>query len=201
MLKTLGLVYSVVCCFMLHAVETKTLIIIGDSITAGAGVSRAEAYPARVQRKITCEGLEWSIVTDGVNGSVSASAAARVKAALVNKPNLIVLALGANDGLRRVPLATVEENLGRALALATGAGVKTLLLGLKVPDGYSPVFAAEVEALFTRLAQRFGVFLLPSMLEGVANVAALNQADGVHPNAAGHAVIADHVFAALRPLL
>ena len=181
--------------------DRKTLVIIGDSLTEGYGVSRDEAYPARVERKIEASGRHWKVINSGVSGSTAASAPARVAWALKSKPDLLVLALGANDGLRGSPLADVERNLARALTLCREAKVKVLLVGIRVPPNYGAKFAGEVKAMFERLAREFKVALMPYMLDHVAGVAALNQSDGLHPNANGHAVLADSVYAALDKLL
>ena len=183
------------------AAPIKTVVMIGDSLTEGYGVTRDEAYPAKVQLKIAAAKKPWKVTNAGVSGSTAASAPARVTWILKSKPDLILLALGANDGLRGTPVKAVEPNLDRALAQCHDAHVPVLLVGIRVPPNYGAKYSAEFKAMYDRLARAHAVPLLPFLLEGVAGVTKLNQTDGIHPNAAGHKIVADTVYAALEKLL
>jgi acyl-CoA thioesterase-1 len=141
------------------------------------------------------------VVNAGVSGSTSASAVSRLRWQLRSRPDVIVIALGGNDGLRGVDVATTQANLSMAIDLAQQSGARVLLAGMKLPPNYGPEYTAAFEALFSALAVKHGVALLPFLLEGVAANPELNQSDGIHPNARGTEIVARNVLAALQPLL
>lgn len=190
-------------CWQTHALETQTkkLVIIGDSITEGFGVKRELAYPNLLQQKLDKEHRHWRVINSGISGSTSASAASRVAWHLKQKPNLIVLALGGNDGLRGSDVKAMEENLNKGVDAAKRAGVKIILAGIKVPPNYGAAYASSFEAVFPRVAQKNGVPLIPFLLEHVGGNKDLNLEDGIHPNEKGHAVIAETVYKAVRSFL
>lgn len=179
----------------------KKLVIIGDSLSEGYGVEREQAYPALLQKKIQASGRHWSVVNSGISGSTTASAPQRVTWALKQKPDLLILALGANDGLRGAPIKSIEGHLNQALDAAQKAKVLVVLVGMKVPPNYGKPYGKEFDALFPRLAKRYKVPFIPFLLEGVAGKPELNQADGIHPNEKGHAILAETVFKAIKRLL
>lgn len=179
----------------------KRMVIIGDSLTEGYGVTHDEAYPALLQNKIKADGKPWQVVNSGLSGSTTASAVARVKWQLKQKPDLILLALGANDGLRGLSVESVEKNLSEALKACLEAKVKVVLVGIKLPPNYGADYIKRFEAVFPRLAKKFNVPLIPFLLENVGGDKTLNQADGIHPNAKGHALIANQVYQKIRGLL
>jgi acyl-CoA thioesterase-1 len=141
------------------------------------------------------------VVNAGVSGSTSASAASRLRWQLRSRPDFVVIALGGNDGLRGVDVATTKTNLSTAIDLAQQSGARVLLAGMKLPPNYGPEYTAAFEALFPALAVKHRVALLPFLLEGVAANPELNLPDGIHPNARGTEIVARNVFAALQPLL
>lgn len=183
-----------------HA-QTKKLVLVGDSLTEGFGVSRERAYPALLQQKIDRAGKRWRVINSGISGSTAASAASRVEWVLKQKPHLIILALGANDGLRGTPVKNIEENLGKAITIAQKAGVKIILAGIKLPPNYGKAYTGDFWAIYPRLSKRFGVPLIPFLLDRVAGQPDLNLADGIHPNEKGHAIVAETVFRAIEKLL
>jgi acyl-CoA thioesterase-1 len=180
---------------------SKRLVIIGDSLTEGYGVSRASAYPALLQKKLEADGKKYVVINAGISGSTSASAPSRMAWQLKNKPDLILLALGANDGLRGSPVAAMEKNLNEALAMAKKQNVRVLLAGVKLPPNFGKAYGDNFEKAFKRVADKSSVPLLPFILEGVGGVTTLNLADGIHPNEKGHVIVADTVFNFIRKYL
>lgn len=177
------------------------VVYLGDSLAAGYGLPEEEAFPAVVEGLLRERGLEIETVNAGVSGDTTAGGRSRIDWLLRQRPDLVVVELGANDGLRGLSPEMTEENLEAIIeaALASGAGV--LLTGMKVPPNYGGDYARRFEAVFTRLAETYPVEFLPFLLEGVAGRPALNLADGIHPNAEGHrrvaANLAPYVEAAL----
>ena len=181
-----------------YAAAPKKIVVIGDSLTEGYGVAHDHAYPALLQKKIDQAGKNWMVINSGISGSTSASAASRVTWHLKQKPDLILIALGANDGLRGTPAKSIEQNLSEALALCKKAGVKVILAGILLPPNYGAEYTRQFAAIFPALAKKQGVPLIPFLLENVAGNKDLNQGDGIHPNEKGHAIIAETVFRALQ---
>lgn len=182
------------------AVE-RVLVVLGDSLTAGLGVAADEAYPARLQERLRREGYDYRVINAGVSGDTTAGGLRRVDWVLRTKPAIVIVALGANDGLRGQPVAAMRDNLTRIVERLQAAGARVLVAGMRVPPNYGDAYAREFAAVFPAVARRTGVPLAPFLLDGVAAVAALNQADGIHPNAQGHAVMADRLWPYLLPLL
>ncbi len=185
----------------LSAMAKTRVVILGDSLTEGYGVARERAYPALVQNLLTAAGKDVEIVNGGSSGSTSASGPSRMKWYLKGKPQIVVLALGANDALRGFSLAGTEKNLGEAIELARQSGVKVLLAGMKVPTNYGKKYGDELEEIYASLTKKFKIPLLPFLLEGVGGVPANNLSDGIHPNEKGHEIVAKLVEKHLVPLL
>ncbi len=181
--------------------STKKLVIIGDSLTEGFGVRRELAFPSLLQKKIDAAKKNWRVINSGISGSTSASAPSRVTWHLKQKPELIILALGANDGLRGSSVKAMEENLNKAAELAKKAGVKIILAGIQVPPNYGSAYATSFQEVFARVAQKSDIPLIPFLLEKVAGEKNLNLEDGIHPNEKGHAVISETVFTAIQKYL
>lgn len=183
------------------AAAERVLVVLGDSLTAGLGVAADEAYPARLQERLRREGYDYRVINAGVSGDTTAGGLRRVDWVLRTKPAIVIVALGANDGLRGQPVAAMRDNLSRIVERLQAAGARVLVAGMRVPPNYGDAYAREFAAVFPAVARRTGVPLAPFLLDGVAAVAALNQADGIHPNAQGHAVMADRLWPYLLPLL
>ncbi len=180
----------------------ETLVVcLGDSLTEGYGLAPEQAYPQRVEEALRERGRAVRVVNAGISGSTSASAVSRLRWQLRARPDVVVIALGANDGLRGVDPAATRENLSRAIALARDAGARVLLAGMRIPPNYGPDYTEAFAGIFPELAERHGVALLPFLLEGVAAVPELNLPDGIHPNARGAEIVARNVLEALLPLL
>jgi acyl-CoA thioesterase I len=172
----------------------QTLVIIGDSITEGLGVKSDEAFPSLLQLKVQKSGKNWKVLNHGISGSTSASAVSRVRWVLKNPPQIVILALGANDGLRAFPPETTKKNLGEAIELLQKSQVKVILAGMRMPPNYQGKFRDQFEKVFPDLAKKYHVKLMPFLLDGVGGIAKLNQKDGIHPNAQGHAIIAENLY-------
>ena len=179
-----------------------TVLFLGDSLTAGLGVEPEEAYPHLLGAMLARNGMDGvRVINGGISGSTSASAPARLRWYARVKPEVLFLALGANDGLRGLSVSELEQNLEAVIVQAKDQGMRVLLAGMELPPNYGEGYTAEFRQVYRDLADRHGLPLLPFLLEGVGGVAELNQADGIHPNAEGHRRIAAHVYPFLRDQL
>jgi len=178
-----------------------TIVCLGDSLTEGYGVAPEESFPSLLANRLETLGHKVKVVNAGVSGSTSASAVSRLRWQLRGRPDFVVLALGANDGLRGVPPAETRRNLQAAIALAKEAGVHVVLAGMKLPPNYGPDHLRAFERIFPELARDNGLPLIPFLLEGVAAKPALNLADGIHPNPAGYRIVVENVLETVLPLL
>ena len=174
---------------------------LGDSLTAGLGVAADEAYPARLEARLRSEGYEFRVVNAGVSGDTTAGGLRRVDWVLRAKPEIVVVALGANDGLRGQSPSAMRANLETIIARLTARGARVLLAGMRMPPNYGAEYTREFAAIYPDVARRTRVALMPFLLEGVAADPRFLLADGLHPNAAGHQIIADRLWPYLLPLL
>jgi len=192
---------ALVCLAVAPAHAEGVVVALGDSLTAGLGVAADEAFPARLQARIRAEGYDYRVVNAGVTGDTTAGGLRRVDWALRAHPEVVIVALGANDGLRGQSPAAIRANLEEIVARLQAAGARVLLAGMRLPPNYGAEYTKEFEAVFPAVARRAKVPLMPFLLDGVAADSRLNQADGIHPTAAGQQIIADRVWPYLRPLL
>jgi acyl-CoA thioesterase I len=181
--------------------DDRVIVALGDSLTAGLGVAPDEAYPALLQARLRREGFVYRVINAGVSGDTTAGGLRRVDWVLRAKPEIVIVALGANDGLRGQSAQAMRGNLEAIVARLEAAGARVLLAGMRLPPNYGVDFTREFEAVFPAVARRTKVALMPFLLDGVAADPRLNQPDGLHPSAAGHAVIADRLWLHLRPML
>jgi acyl-CoA thioesterase-1 len=183
--------------------EGKTILILGDSLTAGYGLDPAQAYPAVLEEKIRDTGLEWQVINAGVSGDTSAGGLRRIGWLLRRNVDILVLELGANDGLRGIQLDVTKGNLQQVIDRTRKAhpGVEIVIVGMMVPPNLGPDYSTQFRELFVELAEENQVELVPFLLEGVAGRPELNLPDGIHPTAEGHRIIADTVWKTLLPLL
>jgi len=179
----------------------KTLVFIGDSLTEGYGVEQSEAFPEVVRQKLATRGYKVRVINGGISGSVSADADKRVRWYLKAKPDVLVLALGANDGLKGTPPETIKKNLAAAIDLAKANGIKVLLCGIKVFTNFGSDYTKKFEKIYPELAREKKVAFIPFLLEGVALKKELNLSDGKHPNAEGHKIIGETVAREVEKLL
>jgi acyl-CoA thioesterase-1 len=180
--------------------STPLVVFLGDSLTAGLGLSEGEAYPAVVERELRKEGEDVRVLNAGVSGDTTAGGLSRLRWLLGQKPGVVVVALGANDGLRALPLEQTEKNLREIIRRSKAAGARVLLLGMRIPPNYGP-YADDFAAMYPRLAEEMDVPLVPFLLEGVGGDRALNQSDGIHPTAEGQEIMAKTVVPYLEDVL
>ncbi len=169
------------------------IVDFGDSLTAGYGLMLQQAFPAQLQAWLHRHGLAARVVNAGVSGDTTAGGLARLDWALADKPDLVILALGANDALRGIAPATVRDNLDSMIQKIEARGAKVLLLGMLAPPNWGAAYQRDFDRIFPDLARRYHVPLYPFFLEGVAMKPSLNQPDGLHPNATGVGVLVDHI--------
>jgi len=181
--------------------DDRVIVVLGDSLTAGLGVDAEEAYPALLQTRLRREGFAYRIVNAGVSGDTTAGAVRRLDWVLRAHPAIVVVALGANDGLRGLPVTAMRDNLVLIVTRLQASGARVLLAGMRLPPNYGEAYTREFAEAFRAVARQTSVPLVPFLLEGVAGDARLNQADGIHPNAAGQRVVAERLWPAIRPLL
>ena len=187
------------------ATETKTILFFGDSLSAGYGLEDPSiaAFPARIQKKITDAGLPWRVVNAGLSGETSAAGLRRVAWVLRQRVDIFVLELGGNDGLRGLPPEATRANLQAIInrVRAKYPAATVVVAGMVAPPNMGADFARAFGVIFPELAEKNRIPLIPFLLEGVASRPELNQADGIHPNGQGHAIVAETVWAAVKPLL
>lgn len=177
------------------------VVALGDSLTAGLGLAETEAYPALLQKKIDAAGLRAEVVNAGVSGDTSAGGLRRLDWALDGDVRVLIVALGANDGLRGLPVDRMKDNLERIIERAKERKITVILAGMEAPPNYGAEYTAEFRRAYQELAKEHGVLFIPFLLDRVAGESSLNQGDGIHPNARGAEVIADAVWKVLRPVL
>lgn len=186
---------------LLQAQQQRTVVFLGDSLTAGLGLPRKDSFPALIDGRIRAAGLGWRVVNAGVSGDTSAGARARLDWVFRDKPELIFLCIGSNDGLRGLPVKEMEANLRAILDRAREERCRVVLAGAMLPENYGPEYREAFRAVFPRVAKAYKAAFLPFLLEGVALRPELNQEDGIHPNAAGARRMADLVWKTLEPEL
>ena len=183
------------------AAADRVIAVLGDSLTAGLGVAPDDAYPALLEARLKREDYDYRVVNAGVSGDTSSGGLRRLDWVLKLKPEVVIVALGANDGLRGQSVVQLHDNLVAIVRKAQQAGARVLLAGMRMPPNYGAAYTREFAAVFPEVARRMSVPLVPFLLEGVAAEVRLNQGDGLHPNAEGQRLIAEHVWPHLRPLL
>ena len=185
------------------AAKSKTIVFFGNSLTAGYGLSPAEAFPALIQKKIDSLGLPYTVVNAGVSGETSSGGATRIDWILRQPLDVFVLELGANDGLRGIPIAETRSSLQAIIdkVKAKNPAAKIVLAGMQIPPNMGQSYTTQFRNLYTELATKNGLTLIPFLLEGVGGEAELNQEDGIHPTQEGHLVVAQTVWTYLQPVL
>lgn len=183
--------------------DATTIIFFGDSITAGYGVGTDLAFPARVGEELKNNGYDVEIVNAGLSGETSAGGLTRIDWILNRNVDIFVLELGANDGLRGLPLEQTEKNLQAILdkVKAKNPDVTIIIAGMLVPPNMGNTYSRDFEAVFTRISKNNNAILIPFLLEGVAGNSVLNQPDGIHPNVKGHEIVAQTVYKQLKLIL
>lgn len=188
---------------LVAAEPARTIVFFGDSITAGSGLDPDEAFPALIQKKLDAAGRPWRVVNAGLSGETTAGGLRRLDWILRQPVDIFVIELGGNDGLRGIPPETSRANLQTMIERirAKHPRVTLVLAGMQMPTNMGPDYTRRFAAMYPELAEKNRTALIPFLLEGVGGVANLNQADGIHPTAAGHQILADTVWRTLQPLL
>ena len=181
----------------------KSLVVLGDSLSAGFGVDLSEAWPARIQEKIREAGLPWKLVNAGLSGDTSAGGLRRLDWILRRPVDALLLELGSNDGLRGLPLEATRTNLQTVIerTRAKYPKVRIVLAGMKMPENLGEAYTRQFESLYRDLAATNKVTLIPFLLDGVGGRAELNLPDQIHPNVEGHRRVATNVWKVLQPVL
>jgi len=191
-----------VCSGAQGAGAARTVLVFGDSLSAGYGLKPGQSWPDLLQHRLTDKGYGDVVVNASISGETSSGGVARLPRALQqHKPDIVILELGANDGLRGLPLSTVRGNLQTLIKLTLTSKARVLLVGIQLPPNYGPQYTRSFRDVFAQLASEQHTALVPFLLEGVALNDTLMQADGLHPNAAGQPLILETVWTALSPLL
>ena len=182
----------------------KTILFFGNSLTAGYGLEDpATAFPALIQKRIDSLGLNYTVVNAGVSGETSSGGNGRIDWILKQPVDIFILELGANDGLRGIPIAETERNLQAIIdkVKAKNQDVKIILAGMMVPPNMGPEYSKGFREIFPALAKKNGTPFIPFILEGVAGEEKLNQGDGIHPTVEGHRIVMENVWEVLRGVL
>ena len=182
--------------------QPRTLLVLGDSISAGYGLQSGESWVALLQQRLTAQGYGYRVINASVSGETTTGGLSRIPRALaLHKPAVVILELGANDGLRGLPLDTTRANLSRMVELSVGARAQVLLVGMKIPPNYGPRYALGFENIFSELATQRKLALVPFFLEDVALAPGLMQDDGLHPTAKAQPLMLQTLWPSLLPLL
>jgi acyl-CoA thioesterase I len=177
------------------------IVFLGDSLTAGYGLSKEDAVPGLIQARLDEAGYRYEVVNAGVSGDTSAGGLSRLEWSLEGPVEILVIELGANDGLRGLPVPQMKRNLSEIITRAKQRGITVILTGMEAPPNYGAAYTSEFRQAYRDLADEHDVIFVPFYLEGVAGNASLNIADGIHPNAAGSRIIERTVWRALEPVL
>jgi len=182
---------------------SSTILFFGNSLTAGMGLEPDKSFPALIQQRIDSLGLGYTVINAGLSGETTASGENRIDWLLNQKVAIFILELGANDGLRGIPLSETRENLQAIIDAVKNKNPETLIIlaGMQIPPNMGPEYTSEFRAIFPELAEKNDAYLIPFLLEDVAGVPDLNQADGIHPTEDGQKIVADNVWEILGPLL
>jgi acyl-CoA thioesterase-1 len=179
----------------------RVLVAFGDSLTAGFGAEPGRSYPDFLQRDIDRKGYQWRVVNAGISGDTTTDGLARLPEIVAEKPEIVILELGANDGLRGLPITATKANLERMIEELQAAGAKVVLAGMTLPPNYGPDYIKPFENTYKDLAAKYKTTLIPFLLAGVGGNVTLMQRDGLHPTAAGNRLVAQNVMAVIEPML
>src|SRR5437588_4311458 len=204
-MKTMALISTIMAAFAIQrpAVHELRPVILafGNSLTAGYGVPHGFSYPDQLQKKLDSLGYKYRIVNMGISGDTTSGGRARIRAALNAMPSIVILELGANDGLRGMPIAAMQTNLDQMIMDFQKTGARVILAGMTLPRNYGAVYVNSFEDVFRGLARKYNLPLIPFFLEGVAGNPKYTLADFLHPNAEGYTLVTDIVMKTLAPIL
>lgn len=177
------------------------IVAFGDSLTAGYGVASGLSFPDFLQKEIDAAGFEYRVVNQGISGDTTSGGVNRIEEAILQKPEIVILELGGNDGLRGLPIETTRQNLDEMATRLIASGSKVLLAGMTLPRNYGPDYIKGFEQIYKDLARQKRIPLIPFLLDGVATRPQLMQGDAIHPTAEGNKLVAATVFRHLKPML
>jgi acyl-CoA thioesterase-1 len=177
------------------------IVVLGDSLTAGLGLAVAQSYPALLQQRLNNDGLRYDVVNAGVSGDTSAGGLSRLDWALDGDVRVLIVALGGNDALRGLPADQLKRNLAQIIERAQARGVTVVLAGMEAPPNYGRQYIVAFHQVYPALARQYHLAFVPFLLQGVAGETALNQPDGIHPTAQGARIVADNVWAVVKPIV
>jgi len=178
------------------------LLVVGDSLSAGYGIARQDAWTSLLQERLAGAGFPHRVVNASISGDTTRGGLARLPAAIEeHSPQIVILELGGNDGLRGIPVVEIRRNLAEMIRISQAEGARVLIAGIHIPPNYGPRYTEEFHRVYHDLAAEYGTALVPFILDGVALEDGLMQADGLHPNAAGQPLILDNVWPELMPVL
>jgi acyl-CoA thioesterase-1 len=180
----------------------KVLVVFGDSLSAGYGVPRGQSYPDDLQRTLDAQGYAWRVVNLGISGDTTSGGLARVNTGTALRPAMVLLELGGNDGLRGLPLSMTRENLDQMIGAFEHVGARVVLAGMTLPPNYGPDYIHSFEAIYSGLAAKYKLTLIPFLLRDIATQdMRYFQRDGIHPTAEGAQIVSNTVFRTIKPLL
>jgi acyl-CoA thioesterase-1 len=189
-------------CFAANAAAPRSVLVVGDSLSAAFGIDQTAGWVALLERRLAREFSDYTVVNASISGDTTAGALSRIETALArHTPDVVILEVGGNDGLRGLPLREMRANLSRLIEKCLTFKTRVLLLGMRMPPNYGPAYTRGFEAMYRELARQYKVALVPFFLDGVALNPALMQSDGIHPNADAQQRLLDNVWPKLRPLL
>ncbi|MEM8964179.1 MAG: arylesterase [Acidobacteriota bacterium] len=184
------------------AIDPRPVVVfLGDSLTAGFGLSEEQAYPALIATRLAAEGRDVRVVNAGLSGDTTAGGLRRLDWLLSQEPDVVMVALGGNDGLRALALESTEANLRAIIEQSREVGAVVVLAGMLIPPNYGPEYTEAFAAIYPRLADEYEVVFIPFLLEGVAADPELNLPDGIHPNVAGQKILAETVYPVIESAL
>ena len=203
-------IFFLLCCFVIAASDLsaqnndeKTILFMGNSLTAGFGLDPSEAFPALIGEKIKSAGMNFKVIAAGLSGETTTSGLRRIDWLFKQKVDVLVLELGGNDGLRGITLKLTKQNLQDMIdkARTYNPKIRVILAGMEVPPNMGDTYTAEFRKMYPELSKKNNVTLIPFLLEGVGDRPELNQRDGIHPTAEGHVIVAETVWKYLKPVL
>lgn len=177
------------------------IVAFGNSLTAGLGVAPEESYPSQLQLKIDASGYKFRVVNAGVSGDTSSQGVNRLQTIIDLRPAIVIVELGANDGLRGLPVDATRANLETIISRLQEAESEVIIAGMEMPPNYGPVYTEAFRRIFPEVAMKYHAVLIPFFLEGVAGHPNLNQGDGIHPTEEGYSIVAEKIWRVVEPLL